>query len=573
MHERAMRPDQSIQPEKPLKSRRQFLGDLGKAAVVGTTTAAFGVEPSLSFAGEKQLTVEKATSKLSRRARARAIRIEAANNHFYRTQDDLIHRSNGDEERYENKIGNFSKGLPHQNNGEVVPSAYAAFVVALKSGDPAKFEEIPMGGKRRLINPQAGFSFGLEGGDSQSYLMNPPPAFASSEQAAEMAENYWMSILRDTNFLDYPNSSLAHDAAADLNRFGADYKAAKNDDGMVSAENLFRIDIPGAGIGPYMSQFWYLPTRFGANWINTRIRTVLSPANGGKDYLTDFDKWLSIQNGGRWEESAYDPVLRWMRNGRDLGEWVHVDVLFQGYFQSLLILLGNGILVDKNNPYNFSRTQDGFGTLGAPYISSLVCQVAQNALRTVWFQKWCVHRRMRPEVLGGRIYQVLKNKSDYPVHTDLLASLSDKDRLGKYLDEKQGGLLPIAFPEGSPTHPSYGAGHATVAGACVTVLKAFFDEDAFVPGPVVPNSNGTGLLPYIEYDATKLTVGGELNKIAANVAVGRNIAGVHWLSDATESLKLGEQIAIDLLSDQKTCFNEKFDGYELTKFDGTKILV
>jgi len=31
-------------------------------------------------------------------------------------------------------------------------------------------------------------------------------------------------------------------------------------------------------------------------------------------------------------------------------------------------------------------------------------------------------------------------------------------------------LLPMAFPEGSPIHPAYGAGHATVAGACVTIL-------------------------------------------------------------------------------------------------------
>ncbi len=555
------------------QNRRLFLSKLGKVTAGLATVAAAGVDSIASGQSAAKAGRKVTQGRLSRRDRARAIRIEAANSNFARTPELLVHPTNGDENLYPNKIGNFSKGLPHEQSGEVVRVAYAELVNAIKSENPEKFEAIPMGCTRRLINPQAGLSFGLEGGDPQSYLVNPPPAFASREQAAEMAENYWMSILRDTNFLDYPNSSLAHDAATDLNRFGTDYKAAKNEDGNVSAENLFRLDIPGATIGPFMSQFWYLPTRLGANWINTRIRTVLSPADGGRDYLTDFDRWLSIQNGGRWEESAYDPVLRWMRNGRDLGEWVHVDVLFQGYFQSLLILLGNGILVDKKNPYNFSRTQDGFGTLGAPYIASLVCQVAQNALRSVWFQKWCVHRRMRPEVFGGRIHQVLTNKSNYPVHADLLASLSEKDRLGKYLPEKQGGLLPIAFPEGSPTHPSYGAGHATVAGACVTVLKAFFDEDAFIPGPVIPNSNGTALLPYIEYDATKLTVGGELNKIAANVAVGRNIAGVHWLSDASESLKLGEQIAIDLLRDQRNCFNEKFDGFDLTKFDGTTTIV
>ena len=544
------------------------MSNLGKAAIA---TAAVTTVESVSVANSPVLAIER-TTKLSRRARARAIRIEAANFHFNRTPENLVHQNNGDETLYPNKIANFSKGLPHQPNGEVVPSAYKMLRAAIDSGEPEKFEEIPLGGYRRLINPQAGFAFTLEGGDPQCYEIKPPPAFASREQAAEIAESYWMAVLRDVNFLDYEENSIAQDAAADLNRFGADYRGAKDENGLVTVKNLFRGMLPGAEIGPYLSQFWYLPTRLGANWINTRIRTVLSPPDGGSDYLTDFDTWLSIQNGGRWAESAYDPVLRWMRNGRDLGEWTHVDVLFQGYFQSLLVLFGNGILADRNNPYNFSRTQDGFGTLGAPYIAALVCQVAQNALRAVWFQKWCVHRRLRPEVFGGRIYQILRNKAHYPVHREVLDSLASANRLGKYLPDTN-GLLPVAFPEGSPTHPSYGAGHATVAGACVTILKAFFDEDKFIPGPLAPNSKGTALAPYIEYDAAKLTVGGELNKIAANVAIGRNIAGVHWLSDATESLKLGEQIAIDLLRDQKTCFNEKFDGFELTKFDGAKTTI
>jgi hypothetical protein len=68
-----------------------------------------------------------------------------------------------------------------------------------------------------------------------------------------------------------------------------------------------------------------------------------------------------------------------------------------------------------------------------------------------------------------------------------------------------------------------------------------------------------------------LTVGGELNKLASNVAIGRNIAGVHWRSDATESLKLGEEVAIRFLREERDCFNERFKGFSLTRFDGTAI--
>jgi len=124
---------------------------------------------------------------------------------------------------------------------------------------------------------------------------------------------------------------------------------------------------------------------------------------------------------------------------------------------------------------------------------------------------------------------------------------------------------------------AYGAGHATVAGACVTILKAWFAESTRLVDigltPVQPTDDGLSLVPYGGADAGDLTVGGELNKIASNVALGRDTAGVHWRSDATESLKLGEQISIGILREARTCYNEVFDGYSLTKFDGTTITV
>jgi hypothetical protein len=123
---------------------------------------------------------------------------------------------------------------------------------------------------------------------------------------------------------------------------------------------------------------------------------------------------------------------------------------------------------------------------------------------------------------------------------------------------------------------AYGAGHGTVAGACVTILKAWFKEStpiASLGTPVEPSPDGTALLPYTGADAGQMTVGGELNKIASNVAIGRDISGVHWRSDATESLKLGEQVAIGILKDQIACYNEDFNGFSLTKFDGTTVTV
>src|SRR5262249_38815378 len=102
------------------------------------------------------------------------------------------------------------------------------------------------------------------------------------------------------------------------------------------------------------------------------------------------------------------------------------------------------------------------------------------------------------------------------------------------------------------------------------ILKAMFDESFIIPNPVVPTPDGLTLVPYA---GPPLTVGGELNKLAANVAMGRNFAGIHWRSDYTESLKLGEAVAIGLLRDQRLTYKEDFHGFTFTKFDGTKITV
>ncbi|HYY57645.1 MAG TPA: hypothetical protein VE842_09960 [Pyrinomonadaceae bacterium] len=135
----------------------------------------------------------------------------------------------------------------------------------------------------------------------------------------------------------------------------------------------------------------------------------------------------------------------------------------------------------------------------------------------------------------------------------------------------------MAFPEGSPIHPAYGAGHATVAGACVTILKAWFDEKTKLSDlavtPMVADATGNNTVPYTGLDAKKLTVRGELDKFAANIAIGRNQAGVHWRSDYTESILPGEKVAISVLEDTGFTYNENFKGFTLTKFDGTKVTV
>ena len=130
-------------------------------------------------------------------------------------------------------------------------------------------------------------------------------------------------------------------------------------------------------------------------------------------------------------------------------------------------------------------------------------------------------------------------------------------------------LLSQAYPEGSPTHPSYPTGHGVVGGACITVLKFFFDGDFVLPTPMTPRSDGLRLVTYTGSDAGQLMVNGELNKLGHNVSFGHGIhAGIHWRSDTDTSLWLGEAVALSFLRDRAKTYNEPFT-VELTKLDGT----
>jgi hypothetical protein len=546
-------------------NRRAFLSSVGAATLAA---GVIGAEPLLENESSQ---VQAAPESNQRANQCAKLRRDAAITGLQATPQNLQHPDNNDEELYSNKLGSYSKGLPHNNDGTVVASAYAALLQAINSRRPADFDAIPLGGSRRLTNPQSGLAFDMQGPDAHALVQPPAPAFASRAQAAEISENYWMALLRDVPYSQYAGNPIANAAAADLTLYGSDFRGPKSG-GTVTTATLFRGLTPGDLLGPYISQFFYQDCNFGANNIEQKITTTLP----GVDYMTDFATWLAVQRGISQPPDAFDPVPRYIRNGRDIGQWVHVDVLFQGYFQAFLVLAGAGAPLDDGNPYNGNPTQDGFGTFGGPHIATLLCEVSTRALKAVWFQKWFVHRRLRPEVHAERVHRTLFNGANYPVHPDILNSFNDNSRLKGFMPAGN-ALLPIAFPEGSPTHPAYGAGHATVAGACVTILKAWFKETTRLVdiglAPLQPTDDGLNLVPYLGSDAGDLTVGGELNKVAANVALGRNTAGVHWRSDAIESFKLGEQLAIGILRDQRACYNEVFNGFSLTKFDGTTVTV
>lgn len=563
----------------------------------------------------------------ARRREARRVRNIARN----RARDEFIldpPETNDDEQRFADLglpgFASFTKALKHdETNGLVIDSSFQSLLDAIDEGTQDAFESVILGGAtatpateceevapRRLANPLNAYSFQLIGNDSNGARMAAAPAFASRNTAVDMVERYWMALCRDIPFDQYESSALIQDACDDLNNL--DFEAEFGF--QCTPENIFRGPYKGCFDGPHVSQFLLQDFVFGNQPIDQR---QLFP-QPGLDFMTDLPTWLQINNG-EVDPTGSDVLVgtRYITTLRDAGQWVHVDFPHQSSLWATIILLGKMAAVSAAIPYiqcpgetrNFAdliTTADAFGSLGGPDITITSGLAAVYGLKHAWFQKWCVHRRLRPEVYAQRLE--LFRRGEFSMErfmelfgegaevwigenkTTVLDRILDHNRLqnmrfGRADADEGTYLLPMGFPEGSPTHPSYPGGHATFIAAGATIAKALF-EDTIISSPQVPNANGSDLvfLP----NPPVLTVHGELNKLIANVTLFRDGAGMHWRTDGTTSGSggtvpgteiatggnlLGEKMAISMLRDLRLTYREELRKFKFKSITGAQISI
>jgi hypothetical protein len=548
------------------------------------------------------------------------------------------HQSNGDEQRYASAHYpmNFTKGLDHDPLTGLVKDlrAFESFRKAIDEGCIDAFTtsvSISPEKERPWEAPTAGVVYELQGPDPQAVTMAPAPALNCVELAYEMAEVYELALLRDEPLNDFVEATtnaaiqqtISRLNAIDFDLDGTSGRPRKNESHAITPQTLFRGSSRGVEVGPYLSQFMLIGNdqpgdpgvahgkiQYGALQIDQRV-----PAATAQNYLTNWADWLQAQNGKSLRDNAtlFDLTQnrRFITFPRDLATYVHDDALYEAYLNACLILLSMGTPFDPGfdklsgqgelflnsldinavlNLETHQRQAGGFALYGGPHILTLVTEVATRALKAVRYQKFNNHLRLRPEALAGRLHRAAEIESEFThmgtMFSDFATSINSTIDEVKTLNSSSGeasALLPMAFQEGSPMHPSYGAGHATVAGACVTILKAFFDMDCmfvrrggkdmfsrFEPGDTsveyTSNADGSSLV-----DTTGnafLTLEGELNKLAANISIGRNMAGVHYFSDYYDSLRMGEEIAIGILEEQALCYTADPFVLSVPTFDG-----
>jgi len=563
------------------------------------------------------------------------------------------HKANGDEQKYSgaNFAMSFTKGLEHDPGTGLVKNRehFLAFRTAINDGfiDPFNtrvpvppFQGDPNFERRQWEAPTAGVVYDLEGPDAQAVTMAPAPALGSDELAFEMAEVYELARLRDEPFHAFDadgGSAILTEARNNLNS----YAYAKNGfpnrprkisaNGKLDRDTIFRGSSPGVEHGPYVSQFLlignHVPGRFNIDdgqilYGIQQIDQKIPVAKENDDYMQTWNEWLRVQNGedvrapgdpGQDFEVEDGQVrTRFIQTPRDLATYVHFDALYQAYLNACLILWSMNTPTDPgfahlagrrnsfpsgaNSSTGFKPNAGGFALYGGPHILSLVTEVATRALKAARYQKFNLHLRLRPEALAARLSTIASLDDKFPSlggqFTATRNSIQKTIDAINSLPGNDDALLPMAFAEGSPMHPSYAAGHATVAGACVTVLKAYFDTGTvFVTdssgssgntsfrhaknGDVAiayeAHLNGAALRPVPNPLDAPLTLEGELNKLAANISIGRNMAGVHYFSDYYDSLRMGELIAIGMLEEQALCYPTDPFVMSLRTFDGDLI--
>ncbi len=572
-------------------SRRSFMGKMGMGTAAAVALAATPLEPLIEG---KHGQAAASTVPYDPNSRAYA---------SFQYRDGVADAENidvgelpdnGDLARYPDYSGSWSKVMPHPYIGIVSPAAYQTFLYAARTGQFQDWQNVIVGNPggtnftATFNGPMGSYAFDLEGRDSHATNFIPPsPTDRSAQTADEEVEHYWGALCRDVHFTDYATNPVVAQAVAEMNSLtyvqshGSEYPYP------LTPKKLFRgyfpsNPIPNQGplMGPFVSQFMLQPTFFGAQPLNQMFQTFLAIGQGGSDYLTSPAEYLRVQSGANPSYTLhFDPTYRLIRDGRDLAAWTHVDELHQAYFTALLVLLGINAPLNPGNPYIGSLTQHGFPTLGGPDFLATIPELATRALKGVWFHKWIVNLRFRPEEYGGLVQARLTNQRPMPdaaleLHPDILNSQAIQKVYSKYGSY----LLPVAFPEGAPGHPCYPTGHGTVAGACIAALKFFFDGSQKLVdlglNIVQPSEDGLSLVPYTGSDAGQLTVNGELDKLGWNITEGHGLVGasIHFRSSSLYSLLLGEAIGLSVLQDRANSYAEPF-SISLTKFDGTTVTI
>ena len=429
--------------------------------------------------------------------------------------------------------------------------------------------------------------------------------------AYDLAEAYVMAHLRDQPLDDLAQQGTAAYAEATrvLSSFLRRFSGAP---ATLRPETLFRCPttfVAECRAGPYVSQLLFRAFYDGGSPRDRRFVFERDAANlTRRARLLDFHRGVApARDYARDAYGRFD--LRYVHSGRVLASIVHSEPPHKHYYEGALAAmsaLGEAGLA-LTDGFSGGAGVAASTTAGYDDVLASVAGVTMQALRQSYAHKWIEHRKIRPDAVAMRL-DTFKRAAALGVEAavaqiplaPLLVSQFFEGSASKaaFMEEladanlaragERNYLLPLLYPP--PGHPSSTHGHAVVAGACATVLKAMLTTtDAATGAPLAwggvggvggvaltAGAGGETVRPY-NGSIAGMTLEGEIDKLAHNVAAGRNWAGVHFRTELEYSLFLGEAVGLRYLR-AKICEYHvartgSFRGWDLRLFNGTRLLL
>jgi hypothetical protein len=375
----------------------------------------------------------------------------------------------------------------------------------------AAFRAIRLTGRMKLASPRWG-------------LQPPPtgfgdfPADDSAQTAVELVE---LALL--ARELDTPWRSIRETIQRRGNPLeGLDEILG----GPTRPASLFRPE-EQSGPEPYVSQLLLLPIPMGALSVEQlyRLRTGA--------YGVTPETQAAMLRGAPIETQTFGAEV-YIHTPRALASAMHQDPPYLMGLHSMLIL--DGLRVPRSGLFPALPAEAGFTDYGgAAAAQCLVSEASDEAFRDCWKLKFDPdpqRRRARPEQLLAR--------------QDVLHPIWHER--GAPLLAPWGGRLPLPIAEGAPPHTAFVSGHAATAGAEAVVKLAAYRNGPWPLAPIQASPDGLSLVPA---SSSNLTVHGELRKFAWNKGFGRCPLGVHYRSDVTAGLLVGQAAAVRVLRQRK----------------------
>jgi hypothetical protein len=375
----------------------------------------------------------------------------------------------------------------------------------------AAFRAIRLTGRMKLASPRWGTLPNFIGfGDF--------PADDSAQAAAELVELALAATLLDTPWRS--TRETVQRLGNPLDDLGEILR------GPTRPASLFRPE-EQSNPEPYVSQLLLLPVPMGAMTADQRYRLRTGA------YGVTAEAQAAMLRGASIETQTFGPEV-YIHTPRAMASAMHQDPPYLMGLHSMLIL--DGLRVPRSSLFPALPAEAGFTDYGgAAAAQCLVSEASDEAFRDCWRLKFdpdpqC--RRARPEELLAR-QEVL-----HPIWHER----------GAPLLAPWGGRLPLPIAEGAPMHPAWVSGHAATAAAEAVTMMAMYRNGVWPSAPMQASADGASLIPA---STSALTVHGELRKFAWNKGFGRCPLLVHYRSDVTAGLLVGQAAAVRVLLQRK----------------------